>query len=102
MHVELSVNFERNLAIGGSKEANLARAVILSDSQRQSLYDTIRSFGNASELNSGQIEIEIEEFFPKFVRLPSVADSEPLALIGQAYWWHTRQSLMLSLRTGKT
>lgn len=100
MYVELSVNFERELAISGSKEATLVRASALSRTQRQLMLRAISSASNASQSSPTPMETFIEQAFPKFIRLPSVADAQPLALIGEAYWWHTRQSLILSLRTG--
>ena len=50
---------------------------------------------------SQQLGISIPQMYPKFVRLPSVADAEPLALTGDSYRWHSLQPLLLSLWSGE-
>lgn len=69
-----------------SAAATISQTAELDASQRARLLEI------ASSAASSQ-SIGVPHFFPKFVRIPSVASAQPLALVGQYDAWHTAQSL---------
>ena len=117
--IELRVSFERVLAIGGSRTASMTKARELSRAQRSQLLheggvdfeglDDV-GLGAGEESGAGGVpsesgprnasamlpEVTISGLFPKLVRLPSVADADPIALTGSAYRWHTMQSMRVT------
>ena len=87
--VALRVTFERALAIGGSRETSHTRTVSLDEVQRHTLLHAVRAPPER------HLAVVVNQFYPKFVKLPSVADAQPLALTGDSYRWHTLQTLRL-------
>ncbi|KAL3918646.1 MAG: hypothetical protein SGPRY_005933, partial [Prymnesium sp.] len=98
VEVSLQVTFERALAIGGSTRNSLARTRALSKSQKEQLFRALIP-SNGSSVRPAVVRLELRELFPKFVRLPSVAEAEPFAITGTMHQWHTWQTLALSWRS---
>lgn len=100
--LQLQVVFERALSIQGSRTTSLTKVSVLTTEQRLQLLAVPSLLANLSFVNgmANPVELVVHGMFPKFVRLPSVADAQASELTGSSYRWHSMQSLRVFLVTG--
>jgi len=96
VNVNVDVTWNRKLAVAGSTRLTYSStSQPLDKTQRQAMIEAIDGAG------ADRVAIRVDKLFPKFVRLPTVANAAPIPLVGRDDDWHTQQNLSL-VRMQKT